>query len=73
MLPLEDSRWFYCVQCSTPAYTFPCCGNISCSGGGCDQCSDRREVDRRIEDKDYPSPLPRVEDTLVTLLNGLRN
>jgi len=33
-----EFTWFWCDLCMVPAVKFECCGNISCSGGGCDVC-----------------------------------
>lgn len=31
-------RWTWCGHCRCPRIRCPECGNISCSGGGCDRC-----------------------------------
>jgi len=57
-MKLKDSRWFFCSSCQTVAYHFECCGNISCNAGGCDDCMDRSEVDRRVDEGDHPPQTP---------------
>lgn len=57
-MELKDSRWFFCALCQTVAYHFECCENISCSGGGCDVCMNRSEVDQRVVEGNHPPQTP---------------
>ena len=78
----KQENWFYCELCKTVAYKHDCCGNISCSGGGCKVCCQGREVsdgpseviERMICDGTAPdeSTLPHIEDGLTKLLREAR-
>lgn len=56
MIELKDANWFYCGGCETASYKFDCCGNSSCNGGGCEQCTEAwEEVWRRIKSGEAPT------------------
>lgn len=74
----KPENWFYCKLCRTVAYKHDCCGNISCSGGGCEVCCQgprgndgpngviaRMKHDGTAPDK---STLPHLEDGMAKLL-----
>ena len=71
--PKRDN-WFYCELCQTIAYRHDCCGNISCSGGGCEICCCQKGPDeviqRMILDGTAPdkSTIPHIEDGMTKLL-----
>lgn len=35
-----EGRWTWCKLCACAKIRCPDCGNISCSGGGCEMCKD---------------------------------
>lgn len=78
MLDFKPKRenWFYCELCRTIAYQHDCCGNISCSGGGCEVCcpggsgGPNGVIRNMIRDGTAPdkSTVPHLEDTMAKLL-----
>lgn len=74
----KPENWFYCKLCRTIAYTHDCCGNISCSGGGCDVCCQGPKgtdgpdgvIRRMVDDGTAPdeSTIPHLEDGMTKML-----
>lgn len=75
----KQENWFYCEHCQTVAYQHDCCGNISCSGGGCKVCCQGPNgtdgpngvIQRMIRDGTAPdeSTIPHREDGMAKLLS----
>lgn len=54
-MKINDDQWFFCELCDTMSYTFECCGNTACNGGGCDKCGELwKEVWEKIHAGDHP-------------------
>ncbi len=73
----KQENWFYCKLCQVIAYQYDCCGNTSCSGGGCDVCcpvTPSKVIDRMIRDGTAPdeSTIPHLEDGMTKLLRESR-
>lgn len=49
-------RWVWCSLCRCPRIRCPECGNISCSGGGCEKCdADFTEAIRMVNAGEGPT------------------
>ncbi len=79
----KEENWFYCELCQTLAYHHDCCGNISCSGGGCEVCCQGPKgnegpngvIQKMINDGTAPSidEVPHREDGMTKLLREIEN
>lgn len=72
----KQENWLYCKLCQTIAYNHDCCGNVSCSGGGCEVCCPKGKdgpsgvIEGMILDGTAPdkNTIPHLEDGMTKLL-----
>ena len=70
-MEIKKENWFFCVLCDTVSYKFDCCGNIACSGGGCDKCKELNpEIWKIVNEGKAPNKdeVPHYNDTLEDLI-----
>lgn len=52
---IQDSEWKYCYWCEAPFIKCPDCEHSSCSGMGCEKCSDRfKEAIKCVNEERHP-------------------